>query len=70
MPQHTDKVDTSDGQHNHAHRCRACGAEIDASSSAFPFCSDLCRWSDLGKWFDGAYRISRDVKDSDLETID
>jgi uncharacterized protein len=23
----------------------------------FPFCSDRCRLLDLGKWFDGRYRV-------------
>jgi hypothetical protein len=23
----------------------------------FPFCSERCRWVDLGKWMQGEYRI-------------
>lgn len=24
---------------------------------AWPFCSDRCKWLDLGAWMDGSYRI-------------
>ncbi len=51
-------------------RCRTCGEMIANDAPHFPFCSDRCQMVDLGKWFDGNYRISRDVKDSDLETVD
>jgi len=51
-------------------RCRACGAEVGDDAPDFPFCSKRCRMADLGKWFSGEYRISREIKDSDLETVD
>lgn len=51
-------------------RCRACGQSISEDAPQFPFCSDRCRQVDLGRWFDGNYRISREIKDSDLETVD
>ncbi len=53
-----------------AHRCRTCGKPIDDVADTFPFCSARCRNADLGKWFDGEYKISREIKDSDLETVD
>lgn len=34
---------------------------------AFPFCSDRCRTTDLGKWADEAYRFSRPIEQSDLD---
>ena len=37
--------------------CRQPAAER-GSNRAFPFCSDRCRLLDLGKWFDGQYRIA------------
>ncbi|MCA9311253.1 MAG: DNA gyrase inhibitor YacG [Phycisphaerales bacterium] len=51
-------------------RCRTCGGRVEADASSYPFCSARCRMADLGKWFDGAYRISREIKDSDIETVD
>ena len=43
--------------------CPRCGREITVDESVplprdFPFCSDRCRLSDLGKWFDEEYRIA------------
>jgi endogenous inhibitor of DNA gyrase (YacG/DUF329 family) len=43
--------------------CPRCGLETEADetkplSRAFPFCSDRCRMSDLGKWFNEEYRVS------------
>ncbi len=41
--------------------CRACGKPLKPGGSErnrfFPFCSDLCRLRDLGKWVEGEYRI-------------
>lgn len=51
-------------------RCRSCGAALEEGAAHFPFCSKRCRMADLGKWFSGDYRISREIKDSDLETVD
>jgi endogenous inhibitor of DNA gyrase (YacG/DUF329 family) len=31
-----------------------------ALNPGFPFCSERCRLLDLGKWFDGQYRIPGD----------
>jgi len=50
--------------------CRRCGRSIDESSEHYPFCSDRCRMADLNAWFDGEYKVSRDIKDSDIETVD
>lgn len=51
-------------------QCRACGRAIDPGSAHFPFCSDRCRMSDLNRWFTGEYRISREIKDTDLDAMD
>lgn len=48
-------------------RCRSCGTLFPADAPTAPFCSDRCRLADLGKWFSGEYRISRDIKESDLD---
>jgi endogenous inhibitor of DNA gyrase (YacG/DUF329 family) len=52
------------------HACRTCGTPITEETETFPFCSSRCRTVDMGKWLDGEYRISREIKDSDLETVD
>jgi endogenous inhibitor of DNA gyrase (YacG/DUF329 family) len=43
-----------------ARRCPICRRPVDerGANRAFPFCSDRCRLLDLGKWFDGRYRIA------------
>lgn len=40
-------------------RCASCRQPVGERSvnPAFPFCSERCRLLDLGKWFDGQYRI-------------
>jgi hypothetical protein len=35
-----------------------------------PFCCERCQWIDLGRWLDGEYRISRDLRTDDLEQND
>jgi tRNA threonylcarbamoyladenosine biosynthesis protein TsaE len=51
-------------------RCPTCGGTSDADRPTAPFCSDRCRMADLHKWFSGDYKITRAIKDSDLETTD
>ena len=29
----------------------------DAPNPYHPFCSELCRWIDLGRWLDGTYHL-------------
>ena len=43
-----------------APRCPTCRKPVAErrANRAFPFCSDRCRLLDLGKWFDGQYRIA------------
>ncbi len=50
--------------------CRRCGRSITESAEHYPFCSDRCRMADLNSWFDGDYKVSREIKDSDIETVD
>lgn len=50
--------------------CPSCGATVAGDVGTYPFCSTRCRDVDLGKWFKGEYMISRDIKDSDLDTVD
>jgi uncharacterized protein len=50
-------------------KCPSCGrvAEVKPPDSFRPFCSERCRAADLGKWLDGAYRISAPVSEEDLD---
>jgi endogenous inhibitor of DNA gyrase (YacG/DUF329 family) len=50
--------------------CRSCGGVITLDAETYPFCSARCRGADLLGWFDGRYKISRDIKDSDIDTVD
>lgn len=47
--------------------CRTCGQPVAEAAEHFPFCSHRCQLVDFGKWMDGEYRISRAIKDSDLD---
>ncbi len=38
--------------------CRTCRRRIVASGEFFPFCSERCRLVDLGRWFEGDYKVS------------
>ena len=50
--------------------CRTCGEPVDPAAPTAPFCSERCQGADLGRWFDESYRVSREIKDSDLDTVD
>jgi endogenous inhibitor of DNA gyrase (YacG/DUF329 family) len=50
-------------------RCPVCDKVIDKATRQdsriakfYPFCSNRCKLIDLGKWFDGDYRIPAEVK--------
>lgn len=52
-------------------RCPICGKEIpvlDADAPYRPFCSPRCKSIDLGSWLSGGYRISRDLREEDLDS--
>ena len=46
-------------------KCRYCGrrlSEADPEHQRFrPFCSDRCKMAELGLWFEGRYRIGRQI---------
>ena len=50
--------------------CRSCGRKLSGQTKEnnpwYPFCSQRCRWVDLGKWFDQEYRLS-EGKSASLE---
>ena len=43
-------------------KCPICGKVLEYLSLSdcpyFPFCSERCKWADLGNWFDGVYRFA------------
>lgn len=55
--------------------CRRCGATIVVDDDEplpkdFPFCTERCRLIDLGKWFDEDFKITREIRERDIETVD
>lgn len=53
----------------HRSVCPVCKAVVVSRDLArdehFPFCSRRCKLVDLGRWFDGRYRISRRVEEQE-----
>ena len=45
-------------------KCRSCGRKLPVKGKApsrwYPFCSERCRWLDLGCWFDQKYGLSEE----------
>jgi len=37
---------------------------------SFPFCSDRCRMTDLGRWFAGDYKVPQPIGPEDNEAIE
>ncbi len=50
-------------------RCPTCEAALEDFKHA-PFCSERCRMADLNKWMSGEYKISREMKETDLDELD
>ena len=55
--------------------CRRCGNELVVDDTVplpphFPFCSERCHLLDLGKWFDEDFKITREIRHQDIETVD
>ena len=51
------------------YRCPICDRDVSYTGglpALYPFCSDRCRWVDLGKWLREQYTIDRDVTPEDL----
>jgi uncharacterized protein len=53
------------------HLCPTCRKPVKEGEKHFPFCSERCRWIDLGHWLDEDYRIPVSgpgaVSDEELE---
>jgi endogenous inhibitor of DNA gyrase (YacG/DUF329 family) len=52
----------------HAFKCPTCKAVsgLPAVNRSFPFCSERCRFIDLGRWVDGRYAINARTGKLDL----
>jgi len=57
-------------------RCPVCrkimdeaGQQNSREGGFYPFCCNRCRMLDLGKWFDGDYRIPVEVRPEEAEDI-
>ncbi|UCD75290.1 MAG: tRNA (adenosine(37)-N6)-threonylcarbamoyltransferase complex ATPase subunit type 1 TsaE [Phycisphaerales bacterium] len=48
-------------------RCPICGTPVGPADKRFPFCSERCRYVDLGRWFDEDYTATRPIGEGDLE---
>lgn len=48
-------------------RCRKTGAWVEPDNPHWPFADERAQMADLYGWFSGSYKVSRDVRDSDLE---
>lgn len=51
-------------------RCRITRELVDPASPTYPFASARARDADLGRWFSGEYRISREAEPDELEGPD
>lgn len=55
-------------------RCPICDAKVVSADirkdRLFPFCSPRCKYTDLKRWFDGDYCISREITPDDLAEIE
>ncbi len=38
-------------------KCPICKRNVQGNDPEFPFCSEHCRFVDLGRWLGGEYRI-------------
>ncbi len=48
-------------------QCPMCGQPTDSEVNGdFPFCSERCRWFDLGNWANESYIISEPAFDESL----
>jgi hypothetical protein len=45
--------------------CPICKKAVKKTDADFPFCSERCRTTDLGKWASGGYVISSPVTDAE-----
>ena len=42
-------------------KCPICRRSVKRNDPEFPFCSERCRFVDLGRWLGGDYRIGRET---------
>jgi len=64
------RSDQSRAGETHGAACPTCGDRVGEENPSFPFCSPRCRMADLGRWMNEDYRISREMKETDLDELD
>ena len=55
-------------------RCPECKREFtyDPANTPkwHPFCCERCQWVDLSRWLNGEFKVSREIKEADLDQND
>ncbi|MEW6239100.1 MAG: DNA gyrase inhibitor YacG [Candidatus Omnitrophota bacterium] len=53
------------------YHCRHCGAILPEGRQTrwFPFCSERCKLTDLGRWLMGDYRIREEIPCNEAEIL-
>ena len=46
-------------------KCPICKKAVKSTDAEFPFCSQRCRTTDLGKWASGNYIVSSPLNDAE-----
>ena len=41
-------------------KCPICSRSVKRDDPEFPFCSERCRYVDLGRWLGGGYRVNQE----------
>lgn len=49
-------------------RCPTTGKPVPPDAPTFPFADEHARMADLGRWMSGAYTVSREITEDDLDT--
>jgi tRNA threonylcarbamoyladenosine biosynthesis protein TsaE len=51
--------------------CPICQKLVQPDAQTYPFCSKRCKQADLGRWFGGDYKVSREIKwdEDDLDEL-
>ncbi len=54
------------------YRCPTCRSRLQngLDTPTFPFCSKRCKLVDLGRWFDGEYRVSEPLSPWEMESLE
>ena len=55
------------------YRCCICAVTVPVDGTGlpelYPFCSERCRWVDLGRWLSEEYSLERDLTPEDIADV-